>query len=634
MLIGIEEDVLNSKERTEILYDVKDIFIDFQNKHDAEFHFSGLPFIRTVISQKIKEELLLFLVLSIIVSMLVLLFFFKSLRAVLLPLMIVVIGVIWSLGTMVLLGYDISVLTGVLPPILIIIGIENCIYILTRYHKEIQKHGGVGRALVRVIQRVGYAALLTNLTTAVGFGAFVVTGNVILVEFGVIAFISIILMFVFSIILIPTLYSFFKPPKDRHIKHLEKNWISFVYTGVSRVVTKYRRIVFIAAGILLLFGVLGLLKLEQKGTMVDDIPHKDPMYKDLLFFEKHLDGVLPYEISINTNKKNGLTDIKTIQKIEELQEVLKSYPEISKPLSYVEVIKFLKQSFYNGNPEMYSIPSNHERNFIFSYLPNLDSTGTNNILASYVDDNMQIARVSARLHNLNTKEIDKLNKELKTKIDSIFPPDKYQVDITGTSVVFLKGSGYMTSNLLYSLLVAIIVISIIMYLLFNSFKMVLISMVPNILPQVMTAALMGFLKIDIKPSTIIIYSIALGISVDAAIHLLSRYRQQLKLTNWDIKLSLFNALQETSVGMVYSGIVLILGFGVFTLSSFGGTQSLGFLVSFTLTVAMFSNLILLLSLILRFDKSGTTKAFAKPVFEFLEESDDDANDDAPEIIKE
>jgi predicted RND superfamily exporter protein len=283
---------------------------------------------------------------------------------------------------------------------------------------------------------------------------------------------------------------------------------------------------------------------------------------------------------------------------------------------------------------MYEIPSNHEKNFIFSYLPKLDSAESNNILASYVDDNMQIARVSARLHNLNTKEIEKLNKELKTKIDSIFPPDKYQVDITGTSVVFLKGSGYMTSNLLYSLLVAIIIISIIMYLLFNSFKMVLISMVPNILPQVMTAALMGFLKIDIKPSTIIIYSIALGISVDAAIHLLSRYRQQLKLTNWDIKLSLFNALQETSVGMVYSGIVLILGFGVFTLSSFGGTQSLGFLVSFTLTVAMFSNLILLPSLILRFDKSGTTKAFAKPVFEFLEESDDDANDDAPEIIKE
>jgi len=180
----------------------------------------------------------------------------------------------------------------------------------------------------------------------------------------------------------------------------------------------------------------------------------------------------------------------------------------------------------------------------------------------------------------------------------------------------------MMNNLIFSLVVAMIVISILMYLLFNSFKMVLISMVPNILPQIMTAALMGYLKIDIKPSTIIIYSIALGISVDAAIHLLSRYRQQLKATNWNIKLSLANALQETTVGMVYSGIVLILGFGVFTLSSFGGTQSLGFLVSFTLTIAMFSNLILLPSLILRFEKSGTTKAFAKPLIVILDEEED------------
>jgi uncharacterized protein len=623
MLIWIEEPVLNSRERIPVIFNIRNLIELFAESHDVEIHYSGLPYIRTVISQKIKEELLLFMLMSIIVSMLILLFFFRSFRAVVLPVAIVGIGVIWSLGLMVLMGYKITVLTGILPPILIIIGIENCIYLLTRYHREIQDHGGVGRALSRVIQKVGYATLLTNVTTAVGFGAFLVTGNSILVEFGIIAAISIILMFVFSIILIPVLYSYFSAPKERHIRHLDKTWINGLYEIIYRIVSRFRRSVFIFTFILVGAGIAGLFFLDQKGTMVDDIPHGDPLYTDLMFFEENLGGVLPYELSVDTRKRNGLLDLKNIRKINELQELLISYPEIGKPLSYIEVVKFAKQAFYNNNPNMYDIPGNHERNFIFSYMPRLDSVSTHEMLKAFTDSAMQTARISARLKNLNTKEIAVLNKELRERIDSILPPEDYDVEITGTAVVFLKGSGYLVKNLLWSLLVAMIAISILMYLLFNSFRMVLVSMIPNILPQIMTAALMGYLGIDIKPSTIIIYSIALGISVDAAIHLLSRYRQQLILNNWDVKTSVQCALKETSIGMVYSGIVLVLGFSVFILSRFGGTQSLGFLVAFTLLMAMFSNLILLPSLILRFEKSVTTKAFAKPVIDILDEDEDE-----------
>lgn len=632
MLVWIQDSVLNSKDRVSAITDIKNKVELFATQNTVKAHYSGLPYIRTIVSGKIKRELLLFTLMSIVVSMLILLFFFRSFRAVVLPVFIVAIGVIWSLGTMVLFGYKISVLTGILPPILIIIGIENCIYILTRYHKEIQEHGGIGRALTRVIQKVGYATLLTNVTTAVGFAAFTVTGNKLLVEFGIIASISIILMFVFSIILIPILYSYFKQPKERHTKHLQKNWVSGVYDVIIYIVEYKRKWVFVFTIFLFAVGLVGLLRLEQKGTMVDDIPHRDPLYEDLMFFEENLGGVLPYEVAVNTNKKNGLLDIRNIRKFNELSELMESYDDISKPISYIEIVKFAKQSFYNGNPEMYSIPSNHERNFIFSYIPKFDSINTVELLKAYTDSNMQMARFSARMKNVNTSEIAKINVELKNSIDSIFPPDAYEVDITGTSVVFLKGSSYLVRNLVFSLIVALIVISILMYVLFNSIRMVLVSMVPNILPQIMTAALMGYLGIDLKPSTIIIYSIALGISVDAAIHLLSRYRQQLLINNWDVKISVKNALAETNVGMIYSGIVLILGFGVFTLSSFGGTQSLGYLVAFTLTIAMFSNLILLPSLILRFEKSATTPGFAKSILNIKEEVENsDSEDDNSEI---
>ncbi len=620
LLIWIEEHVLNSAERISCVLNIRDHIYSFAEENDIKVHFSGLPYIRTMISLKIRQELTLFLILSAIVSMLILFFFFRSFRAVILPIVIVGIGVLWSLGLMVIMGYKITVLTGILPPILIIIGIENCVYLLTHYHIEIIKHGGIGRALARVIQRVGYATLLTNVTTAVGFGAFVVTANEILVEFAIIASVSIILMFIFSIILIPVLYSFFPAPQKRHTKHLDRNLTNKLYETFYHIITNHRKKVFTFTSLLFILGIIGIFMLKQKGTMVDDIPHKDPLYTDLMFFEENLGGVLPYEISIDTRKKNGLLDIRNINKIEELQNILCSYKEIGKPLSYVEIIKFARQAFYNNNPDKFGIPSRHERNFIFSYLPKFDTTNTFELLRAFTDTNMQIARVSARLKNINTKEIAQINDNIRIKTDSIFPPENYDIEITGTAVVFHKGSSYLVKNLIWSLIVAMFVISIFLYLLFNSFRMVLIAMVSNILPQVMTAALMGFLQIDIKPSTIIIYSIALGISVDAAIHLLSRYRQQLIITNLNVKKSLQNALKETNIGMMYSGIILILGFAVFTLSKFGGTQSLGFLVAFTLAVAMFSNLILLPSLILKFEKSITAKSFAKKtIFDIIDE---------------
>lgn len=625
MLVWIEDSVLNSEQRTSSIKGIIDVIDKFSVENNVTVHYSGLPYIRTIVSNKIKSELLLFTLLSIVVSMLILLFFFQSFRAVILPMIIVGIGVVWSLGIMVLFGYKISVLTGILPPILIIIGIENCIYILTRYHKEIQHHGGVGRALIRVIQKVGYATLLTNVTTAVGFAAFTITGNKLLVEFGIIASISIILMFVFSLILIPAFYSFFKQPKERHTQYLQKRWVSVLFENIVKVVENKRRWVFSCTIVLLIVGIVGVLLLDQKGSLVDDIPQRDPMYKDLVFFDENLGGVLPYEVTVNTKKNKGLLNQRNIKKIDELSELLESQDAISKPISYVDLLKFAKQSFYNNNPEMYSIPANHERNFIFSYIPKFDSLNNISMFNAYTDSNMQIARVSARMKNLNTQEIEELNTYLTAQIDSIFPPEDYDVNVTGTTVVFLHGSKFLVSNLMFSLLFAVLTISILMYIMFNSIRMVLVSMLPNILPLLMTAGLMGYLGIDIKPSTIIIYSIALGISVDATIHLLSRYRQQLLHNNWNVKESVINALLETKLGMLYSGIVLILGFGVFTLSSFGGTQSLGYLIAFTLTVALFSNLVLLPSLILRFDKTVTTPAFAKSMIE-VEEDDSTFNE--------
>ena len=621
MAITLDKDKLNTKSRVELIYDIKNTVDEFGKKYNIDVHYSGLPYIRTITTKKVEDELKFFVYMALLIASIILFIFFRSFKAVLFTMIIVGISVVWVLGTISLLDYKITILTGILPPLLIVIVVENCIFLLNKYHNEYKSHGNKVKALSRVVQRIGNANLLTNATTAAGFAAFIVTGNKILVEFGIVASINILIAFFLTLFLIPIFFSYLPPPKKRHIKHLEKSIVGKIIERVVYIVQNYRTVIYIIAAIIITIGIIGITRLKTTGNIVDDIPHKDPLYVDLMFLEKHFNGVMPLEITIDTKKKRGVMKLSTIKKIDKLQEVLASYPELSKPLSIAEVIKFSKQAFYNGNEKMYSLPNNQEKNFILSYIPKLESR-KKTILNSFIDTNLQVTRISVQMANIGTKDIKRIKDELKPKIDSIFPPSRYDVIITGTSVVFLKGSNYLVKNLMTSLLLALIVISLLMALLFTSARMIGISLIPNLIPQIMTAGMMGFLAISIKPSTILIFSIALGISVDNAIHFLSRYRLQLKLNNWNIKESAIAALRETGYSMIYSSVVLFFGFGIFTLSSFGGTEAMGYLIAFTLVVALLSNLFILPSLILTLDKRITTKRFKEPLLEIFDEEED------------
>jgi len=631
MMVYIDKKVLNTKERESVLEEIKKPIDEFGAKHDIEMHFSGMPYIRTTISNLVQHELKIFVLLALVVASIILLLFFRSVKALAFSLIVVIVGVIWTLGTMVLLGFDLTMLSGVLPPILIIIGIENCIYLITKYHYEYAQHGNQAKSLARVVARVGFATFLTNATTAVGFGSFMVTSNPIMVEFGIIACLSIIMEFIFTLILIPTLYSLFPPPKDRHIKHLDFTWMNGITRFVIHVIQFKRKFVLAVVVIMLIAAGYGITLIENKGSVVDDVPHGDKLYTDMLFFEENMGGVLPLEITIDTKKERGIFKLPTLQKIEKFQTKIAEIPAVSKPLSVVEIVKFAKQSFWNGKPDMYSLPNSNEVGFIMSYMPDLDKNqkegkGKNaaGILTSFIDTNYQVARISCRLKNVYTTEIKEIKKTIEQELAATFPEKDYTTTVTGSAIVFEKGSDYLVSNLYGSLALAIVLIAFLIYLLFSNVKMVFIAMATNMIPLLVTAGLMGYLNINLKPSTIIIYSIALGISVDAAIQFLSRYRFQLKMNDYNIKESVLNALKETTNGMVFSGTVLVLGFAVFIFSKFGGTASLGYLIGFTLMVALFSNLIILPSLILYMDKLIKNKEASKPMFEVDDDSENEA----------
>ena len=598
----------------------------FEKETGLDLRVSGMPYIRTLNANSIISEIGLFVGAALGITSLLFFFFFRSFRATMISMFVVIIGVMWSFGTLGLLNYEITVLTAIIPPLIIVIGIPNCIFLINKYQQEIKNHGNKAKSLQRVISKVGNATLMTNLTTAAGFGTFIFTDSKLLSEFGIVASLNIVFLFILCLIIIPIVYSYMPMPKEKHLAHLGKNYMAAFINWIENTIRHHRVAVFSTAIGILVLGIIGIYQITVSGSIIEDMPKKAPFFKDIVFYEKEFDGVMPLEIVVDTKRPKGALKSVTLKRIEELQETIIEIPELSKPVSIVNLVKYSKQAYYNGNPEFYELPTKQEEAFILSYIKNSTQKGNENMLKSYVDSTGQYARITTFMRDIGTDKMQKIEERLQDKINHIFPKERYEVSLTGKAYVFEKGTHYLIDNLVQSLLFAIVLISLLMAYMFRSFKMIIVSLLPNILPLVMTAGLMGFLGIPIKPSTILVFSIAFGISVDDTIHFLAKYRQELKANDWKIKRSVYSTLKEAGISMFYTSVVLFFGFSVFTLSDFGGTVALGGLVATTLLFAMLSNLILLPALLLSLDKTiANQQEFLEPTLDILAEDIEEEN---------
>lgn len=680
MLLMVNPEFFNSKERGTFVTEISDIGKKYEQYFEGELYYTGLPFIRANNMLKISSELTKFMILSLLATILVLFFFFRSFRVVGISILIVLIGVVWTIGIVGIFNYKLSIIMGLLPPLIIVIGIPNCVYLVNKYQQLYLESKDKQYALRNVITKIGHITFLTNVTTAFGFGTFVFTNSQLLYEFGSVAFFSIILLFLLTTLLIPILFSFFNPPKERHMKHLEKNWIGKLLTLLRHTVRHKKKFVFAITISLVFICMYGITFLKPSGKMVDDLPNGDKVKTDLIVFQENLAGTMPFEIVLDVkNKKNRLRK-SILVRIDSVQRYLESFDEISKTTSLVDALKFVNQSvIYNGSPSDYQIP---ETKYLRQISKRIDQDTIKSVGISinmFMDSTGTKTRITSQIKDVGVDQLDSILDVVIPKIDEILNPNKkiitsfllkiknsenevklafmdsllyefpyieysylallknespetykkYDKDgldyqaivssdyenlekaadytfvgnrVTGFIVPFTKGTKYLIINLLISLLLAIIGISILMAFLFKSFWIVIISVVTNIIPLLFTAGIMGYFGVDLKPSTILVFSISLGISVDDAIHFLAKFKQELKLNNNEISRSVYAALRETGVSMFYTSIILFFGFSIFMASSYGGTQALGILVSITLLVAMLCNLVLLPSLLLRFKK--------------------------------
>ncbi|MEO8068486.1 MAG: MMPL family transporter [Flavobacteriales bacterium] len=621
MMVFVNPGKFNSEERGDMIERIQQCAARYEQDEGLKLHYSGLPYIRMEVTSLVRAEMPLFLGLALLVSAILLFLFFRSWQVVWACLAVVIIAVIWSFGFIGLLDFKISLLMSVIPPLVIVTGVPNCVFLINNYHYEFVRHGNKVKALTRMISRVGGAAFITNATKAAGFAAFMVTYSDVLKEFGLIATLGILTLFVLSLVLTPIFFSYLPSPGQRQLRHLERRWMDRMVDRIVRLVNQRRNAIYVITSAIVVVAFFGISQLRNESRIVDDLPKNHPVLADLHFFEENFHGVMPLEVLIDTHKKGGAMKDANLRRIEQLEDTLATYPEFSRPLAIVDAIKFMRQGFHGGDPADYALVESHEKAFIQPYLGN--ASAEQGMAKAFLDSTRQTTHLSVQMADIGTKRMDALLKKLTPQVDSIFAPADYTVTLTGTSIVFLKGSAYLVRNLAVSLFWAIVIIVALMALLFGSFRILVVSLIPNLIPLVITAGLMGFTNVPIKPSTILVFGIALGIAVDNAIYLLARYRLELKLTGQDLARSVDKAVREVGVGIIYTSVVLFFGFITFAASKFGGIRALGTLTSITLLVAMFTNLLVLPALLLSFNKRLTTRAFKKkPMLKMLNEEED------------
>ena len=594
---------------------------EFEQKYNLDVRISGMPYVRTKYSETIKAELGKFLILALIVTSLIFFLFFRSFRATLISIIAVSIGVMWTLGIVGILEYELTVLTAIIPPLIIVIGMPNCIFLINKYQHELNKHGDKSLSLQKVITKIGNVTLMTNVTTASGFATFITTDSKLLNEFGLVASLSILSIFILCLLIIPIVYSFLPKPGEKHLEHQNRKWINNLLNWMVSVVKTKRIEVYIISVVLLALSIIGIYKIEISGSFIDDMPRNTEFFDDILYYEKEFNGILPLEIYIDSKRKKSITKLSTIKKMEIVENLITKFPELSRPISVVSLVKYSKQAFYNGNPKYYQVPTSQENSFILSYAKN--STSDVDLLNNFVDSTGQYTRITTFMKDMKIERMERIEEELNAEIKKVMPSDRFEVFLTGKAYLFQKGTYFLVENLVWSLGLAVVLISLFMAYLFRNFRMIIISLIPNLLPLLITAGLMGYIGIPIKPSTILIFSIAFGISVDDTIHFLAKYRQELQENKWQVKKSVYNSVRETGLSMFYTSIVLFFGFSVFIVSNFGGTVALGSLVSGTLLLAMLSNLLLLPSLLLTLDKSiANEKVLKDPKIKILSDQEE------------
>lgn len=561
-----------------------------------EHHVAGKVLAQSVFIEKMKIELAIFMSASILLVILFLWIAFRTAWGVLVPLVVVLLSVIWSLGVMGLFNKPIDVMTVLLPTIMFVVGMSDVIHIMSRYITEIGQGATKIQALRVTIREVGMATLLTSLTTSVGFLTLLTTSIVPIQEFGVYTAIGIFLAFVLAFTVLPAILLLIKRPNPRRARRTDLSWPMLLRRVYTFVLRRPYPILYTSMGIVLI-SLIGISMIKVDTTLLEDLGDDDPIIKDFQYFEEKFSGVRPFELHLIAGPDKSMYDLEVLQEVDQLETYLYQTYGLNFITSPATVVRAIHRAQNGGLPDYYTLPASQRE--MKQVQRRLAAFSKRSELRAVVTADQREGRLAGKMTDVGSVRAAELNDSLRAFIDQRINPELLQTRITGSAVMLDKNNDYVVSNMLQGLLIAFLVVALLVGLIFRSLRMVLISLVPNIIPLLMIGGIMGFLGINMTVSVSIIFTIAFGIAVDDTIHFLGKLKVELrkgKSLPYAIKTTIISA----GKAIIITSCILVAGFLTLVLSSFDATFYVGVFVSLTLVFAVVADLLLLPVLILYF----------------------------------
>lgn len=568
---------------------------------------AGFPYLRTQYAKRVEREAPLFTVLALFISLFFLYITFRAWRAVVIPTLIVVLGIVWTFGLMAIFGQKMNIVTAVLPALIVIIGMANAIHLSTKFFDQYAALQDRKKAVVETVRTVGLATFLTCLTTAIGFAVLLLSGNRLLMGFGGFAAVGIMILYVLSVTIIPITYVRFRPPRENVTSLATHDRFADYFDAKARVTQRFSGVFVAMAGILVAVCLVGVTQISTDIFVFSDFYEDDPLRRNLAVFEEEFGGVLPMEVVVESERNGRFKSLGSMRRIENLQETLATFEPVGTAVSAVDLVKMGNQAYFGGHPAAYRLPSNYELPFLQDALGQFLGSRSDSSLVEklplFVDSTFSKTRIYLGVKDIGTERMNELADSIQTLASNTFSGDEYDVIVTGTAILSTRSGESLVRNLIVSLSAALAIISVLMAILFRSRTLTFISLAPNVIPLLIVGGAMGFAGITLKPSTALIFSLAFGIAVDDTIHFLAKYRifRDEGLARDD---AILQTLRDTGKAILFTSLILMSGFLVFTLSSFGGTVNMGALTALTLAVALLANLFLLPALLFRYGPQG------------------------------
>lgn len=591
-----------SKERSDILSDKLYALLDKAELDD--YHLIGRVVGQRYYVEKMMSEMMLFISISVILVILFLWIAFRSIWGILLPQVVLYLSAIWVIGSMGLFNEPINILLVLLPSILFVVGMSDVIHLVSKYIDNLRDGMPKNDAVINAVKEIGLATLLTSVTTAIGFISLIVIPVKPIQSFAIFVSLAVVITFIITILTLPALFIFSKAPVVAE-KYKNPIWHR-VLAKTFKWTLRNRKTIPLA--FLLVFGVslFGVTKLESNNFLMDELKDDNPVKMSFNYMDDNYGGIRPFELMIELKnpEQNQFWDKEVLQDFERVQDYLEDEYGVQRLTSLITFLKTANRSFKSGLHSNYKLPEN--KGDIARFKKQLQRLENGQILRLVVDSTQQFARITGTIPDWGNKKVTAKNDALEIFLKNELKSPYFDVKLTGTAHLLDLNLKTLSYNMMQGLILASVIIAVLMAILYRSFTMTIISLIPNMLPLIVVAGLMGLMGINLKISTAITFTIAFGIAVDDTIHFLSKLKLELSKGK-----TLLRALRTTYIttgkAIILTSLVLLAGFFMLILSDFEGTFAMGALVSLSLFVAVVADLMLLPLLLLAFYRPRKSK---------------------------